>query len=107
MCGSKFFMEGHGEVKKVYLAKFQNSYYINPKKMGGHRPPRPPSTKIGQIMIAKLYYYLGMSLTRHAFEGSNELVPSDVSARHIFNERSTCVHKIRPGPSNHIFGNVG
>ena len=42
VCGSKFFMGGHEEMKKVCLAKFQNFYYINPKKMGGHRPPRPP-----------------------------------------------------------------
>ena len=44
MCGSKFFMGGHEEIKKVYLAKFQNFYYINPKKMGGTGPLGPPSS---------------------------------------------------------------
>ena len=41
VCGSKFFMGGaRWNKKKIYLAKFQNFYYINSKKMGGgHRPP--------------------------------------------------------------------
>ena len=55
VCGSKFFMGGHEEMKKVYLAKFQNFYYINPKKMGGHRPPRPPQFRTPCVLVLKTF----------------------------------------------------